>query len=227
MRHGLGGAASGALPGGTGAGKLVGTGTLVGTGALVGGVVPAEVGNAGRQPSFCAPITALNRSPATGASLAGSGTGASAVWTLVSAVDSAATEGVLDVQAGVGAAGAAAAADDMAKGTTTAAATAAADNGSAKAHLRNMNPPCSKAINGETTTNGNVGSAMVSTTTSTAAWSNPRFHPLEKVRAYRISGIVTPAISKLCVVPSGAQPRAVYQARALALPVNTQSPAQS
>jgi hypothetical protein len=63
---------------------------------------------------------------------------------LVNAVDSAVTEAVLDVHAGVGSAGAAAAADDTAKGTTTAAATAAADNGSAKAHLRNMNPPCTQ-----------------------------------------------------------------------------------
>jgi hypothetical protein len=132
------GAAAGALGwlDGVGAGSLVD----VGAGVLVGLEVLDEDGSDGRQPSFCTAMTALNRSPATGASLVGSGVGASAVWTLVNAVDSAATDGVLDVQAGVVSAGAAAAVDPI-EGTTTAATTTAA-SGSAKAHLRNMNPPC-------------------------------------------------------------------------------------
>jgi hypothetical protein len=134
------GAAAGALGGFGGVGTLVGAGGVVGVGALVGVDVVDEDGSAARQPAPCAAMTALKRSPATGASLAGSGVGASAVWTLVNAVDRAATDGVLDVQAGVAAAGAGAA-DDTTEGTTTAAATTAA-SGSAKAHLRNMNPPC-------------------------------------------------------------------------------------
>jgi hypothetical protein len=140
----LAGAAACTAAGGTGGAlaPLVGAGALVGAGVLVGVDVPDEDGSAGRQPAFCAATTALKRSPATGANLVGSGVGAKAVWTFVNAVDNAVTEGVLDVHAGVVSAGAVAA-DDTTEGTTTAAATRAmADSGSAKAHLRNMNPPC-------------------------------------------------------------------------------------
>jgi hypothetical protein len=135
------GAAAGALGWLDGVvGGLVGAGALVGVGAFVGVDVTDDDGRAARQPLCCAAITALKRSPATGANLVGSGVGASALCTLVNAVDNAVTDGVLAVHAGVVSADAAAA-DDTTEGTTTAAATTAA-SGSAKAHLRNMNPPC-------------------------------------------------------------------------------------
>jgi hypothetical protein len=104
-------------------------------GAFVGVEFPDDDGSEGRQPSFWTAMIALNRSPATGASLAGSGLGDSAVCTLVNASDNVLIDGVAAEQFTVAVD---AAADDMTEGTVIPAATNAA-SGSAKAHFRNMN----------------------------------------------------------------------------------------